>query len=534
MLAIFTGKSVLLLSQIRTVKNLVVRKITSHHPVYRTACFYSFRDICRYTMNLAMVSIFSLILLCQFICSCSTEPDEIFSKGQHDVENANCSDNEFTCRLSDWDQSTKVELGDWKSVSNCPVLWNSGDRIAILCDDNTRSSYITENDKMQEARFRFNDNLPDNKRLSVSEKYIGLYPEDAWSSDGALLIPSTQSYTMTTYESFSGKTDSDWADSNEAYSWNKIFFPMIAYGDKTRTLEFSGVCGILRLNCRTATGNATDVTITEVAIYANQKIGNVRMLYSEMCNDDIERTKRDNENTESSELVRKIKEGSELDNERLERADKNTGKTGSICEQAAQDAEATNMIELKLSEAITLTEDGTDFLFTVPPGEYTGLKFQLTLSDGRFLICPVSGGIRICRNVMNSFTLPIEAFFLSDKSVEELVATDNRLVSLEYTFGLSESETTASSGKFYVSSYRSYVFSDGSEWISDIDMDASFSIDGGTTFRETIPSILSEFVIDKTSDTKSSVTYTLSDEADSCIVCLQQSLSGKKLNVVLK
>lgn len=650
------------------------------------------------------------MLLCQFLCSCSKERYEQLGKKQYERDtNFNKIDNEIDdgiiCRISDWNQTTKVELGNWESVSSCPVLWNSGDRIAILCDDGTRSSYITESDKTQEGRFRYDDNLSNNNRLSISERYLALYPDEAWDTDGTIFVPSIQTYEPT--------------------SGNKLFFPMVAIGSSTRSLEFSGICGILRLKCLTSSsatasetetmaenqteaetgtetgaeasktdcfitdraetavngsatdiashiasynvkpiGVASDVAVKEVSIYAKQNIGNVKLRYSDYL-DDYELAKAVNSDYNRSANAY------DTINTALKFANAGNAEKYRDRIMLSDNATATNVIQLDLPGEMTLTKDGTDFLFTVKPGEYDGVKFQLRLSDGRFLIYPVPDCITISKNVMTTYTIPIEAFFLSDKSTQELGLADKNLISLDYTLslsdieteGTSESDTTQESvstlgiedtsevdstpgivntsetastpetegslrikgasetdstlatdntpkNEFTVNSYRSYTFSDGSQWLSDVDMDASFSTDGGITFSNNIPSILAEFSINNTFSSLSSksraatnscsrnntpagslantaklnpqkanrqssigerhrnvkltklgrlseaeeltesgqsgqsgqsaqtglyeITYTLSEEADSCVVRLTQRVSGKNITVTLR
>lgn len=700
MLAIITGKISLFFTQLPIIRHLFARSPASDSHICKPIYFRTYYDICRQAFSLIVTSIFSLMLLCQFLCSCSEERYEQLGKKQYERDtNSNKIDNEIDdgiiCRISDWNQTTKVELGNWEAVSSCPVLWNSGDRIAILCNDGTRSSYVTESDKTQKARFRYDDNLSNNNRLSISERYLALYPDEAWDTDGTILIPSTQTFEPT--------------------SGNGLFFPMVAIDSSTRSLEFSGICGILRLKCLTSsgtatsetesetetgteasktdclvtdraetavngsatdiashiasynvkpTGVATDVTVKEVSICAKQDIGNVKLNYSDYLDDYALAKAVNSDYNRSANAYDTI-------NTALKFA--NAGNAEKYRERImlSDNAAATNVIQLELPGETTLSKDGTDFLFTVKPGEYDGVKFQLRLSDGRFLIYPVPDCITISKNVMTTYTIPIEAFFLSDKSTQELGLADKNLISLDYTLslsdieteGTSESDTTQESvstlgiedtsevdstpgivntsetastpetegslrikgasetdstlatdntpkNEFTVNSYRSYTFSDGTQWLSDVDMDASFSTDGGITFSNSIPSILAEFSINNTFSSLSSkaraatnscsrnntsvgsrsttdkltfkkadiqsstwerhknvkrtklgsfseddgttvsgqsgqsgqsaqtglyeITYTLSEEADSCVVRLTQRVSGKNITVTLR
>ncbi len=700
MLAIITGKISLFFTQLPIIRHLFARRSASDSHICKPIYFRTYYDVCRQVFSLIVTSIFSLMLLCQFLCSCSAERYEQLGKKPYERDtNSNEIDNDIDdgiiCRISDWNQITKVELGNWESVSSCPVLWNSGDRIAILCDDGTRSSYITESDKTQEARFRYNNNLQDNSRLSISDRYLSLYPYEAWDTDGTILIPSTQTFEPT--------------------SGNRLFFPMVAIGNSTRSLEFSGICGILRLKCLTSsgatasetesetetgteasktdclitdraetavnisaidiasynikpTGVASDITVKEVSIYAKQNIGNVKLHYSDYLDDYALANAVNSDYNHSANAHDTINTASKVAN--AENAEKYRDRI-----MLSDNATATNVIQLELPIETTLTKDGTDFLFTVKPGEYDGVKFQLALSDGRFLIYPVPECITICKNVMTTYTIAAEAFFLSDKSVPELGLADKNLISLDYTFSLSEVETegtsesdatletvstlgiedtteadstlatdntskddntskneftfnsgkfsanhyrrntskakqltlTINSGMFTVNSYRSYTFSGGTQWQSDVDMDASFSTDGGSTFSNTLPTALAEFSINSSSAKLSSkdkaatnscsrnntpagslansaklnpqkanrqsstgeryknvkftklgrlsendestvsgqseqstntglyeITYTLSEEADSCIVRLTQRVSGKNITITLR
>ncbi len=675
MLAIFTGKISLFFTKLPVIRHLFARRPASDSHICKPIYFRNYYDICRQAFSLIVTSIFSLMLLCQFLCSCSAERYEQLDKKPYERDtNSNEIDNDIDdgiiCRISDWNQITKVELGNWESVSSCPVLWNSGDRIAILCDDGTRSSYITESDKTQEARFRYNNNLQDNSRLSISDRYLSLYPYEAWDTDGTILIPSTQTFEPT--------------------SGNRLFFPMVAIGNSTRSLEFSGICGILRLKCLTSsgatasetesetetgteasktdclitdraetavngsatdiasynikpTGVASDITVKEVSIYAKQNIGNVKLHYSDYLDDYALANAVNSDYNHSANANDTINTASKVAN--AENAEKYRDRI-----MLSDNATATNVIQLELPIETTLTKDGTDFLFTVKPGEYDGVKFQLALSDGRFLIYPVPECITICKNVMTTYTIPAEAFFPSDKSVQELGLADKNLISLDYTFSLSEVETegtsesdanletgstlgiedtteadstlatdntskddntsknefTVNSGKFTVNSYRSYTFSGGTQWLSGVDMNADFSTDGGITFSNTLPTALAEFSINSTFSSLSSkararaatnscsrnntpagslantaklnsqkankqssigerhknikltklgrfsennestvsgqsaqtglyeITYTLSEEADSCVVRLTQRVSGKNITITLR
>lgn len=576
MLAIFTGNISLFFTRLHTVKHFLSRKPTLDSLSRKSIYFRTYYDICRQAFSLIITSIFSLMILSHLLCSCSATDKEQLGKNPYERasnpnEIDNVIDNGIICHISNGLPYTKVELGDWESVSSCPVFWKRGDRIAILCDDGTRSSYITESDKTQEARFRYDEDLPGNNRLSISEKYVALYPEENWRADGSLLLPSVQT--------------------NAPNSGKNIFFPMVAVSSGTRAFDFSGVCGIIRLKCLTSTGATTDTNTESVRSLESDIMDNIGL------NGSVKYPKKSNAEISDATTVLTVKEvalyaSQDIGNVRIHYSD-------NLAEEA-DDAAATNVIKLELPGETTLTEDGTDLLFTVKPGEYSGIKFQLALSDGRFLIYPVPDGLCVSKNVMTSYAIPVEAFYLSDKSVPDLGLADESLLSLDYTFSRSEVETDVpvNSGKFKVNSYRRHTFSNGTQWLSDVDMNASFSTDGGNTFSDAIPSALSAFEINYISanlssenkaaanscsinntitgsratagnlnfkradelrstsekpkmhllseDKESSVsgqsnktglyeiTYTLAEEADSCVVRLTQRVSGKDIIVTLK
>ncbi len=412
-------------------------------------------------------------------------PDTSQNYYDDEIECRICTDNN-TGSVSSYDAghdgsatgiSTKVELGDISSDSVCPILWNSGDRITVLSEDGTCSSYTTVCDKTREARFRYDDNSPDNSRITASEKYLALYPEAAWDSQGVLTIPSVQS--------------------NASNSGNGLFFPMCSESSDSKTFEFSGLCGLFRLRCNSL---SESVEIQEVSLYANENIGNIRINYSSVV-------------TVGDIGIARVVEA-----------------VGSVPSD-----NATKEIHLKLPEKTTIDENPCDFLFTILPGEYTGAALQLTLATGKILIYPIAGILHIRKNVMNTLSIPIDAFFQSDRPCSEIGSLN--VAELKYVFNCSASDVnftdSAESGTIVLNSSKRCTFNDSTEWGTGVPVDIDYSTDDGSSFSSTRPPLLSEFSINNASDNEGNyeIGYTFSDSTGSCIVRLTQRVSGKELRI---
>lgn len=127
MLAIFTGKISLFFTRLHTVKHFFTSMQTLDSITRKSIYFLPYYDICRKAFSLIVTSIFSLLILSHLLCSCSATDKEQLGKNPYEqAPTSNEMDNEFDdgiiCHISNGLPHTKVELGDWESVSSCPIF----------------------------------------------------------------------------------------------------------------------------------------------------------------------------------------------------------------------------------------------------------------------------------------------------------------------------------------------------------------------------------------------------------------------------
>ena len=139
--------------------------------------------------------------------------------------------------------STTKVCTDMNSAGDIPVYWETGDRIRIM-DDRGESIYITEDSGTGSARFVFDKSLEGNRRLNASDSYLGLYPDSHWLH-GVFTMPEEQ------------RND-------------RLLYPMAAHSTGN-SLEFSGICSIvrLRLHCIDKTGKPAVIRNISVGAYRN-------------------------------------------------------------------------------------------------------------------------------------------------------------------------------------------------------------------------------------------------------------------------
>ena len=143
--------------------------------------------------------------------------------------------------------STTKVCPDMNSAGDIPVYWETGDRIRIM-DDRGESIYITEDSGTASARFAFDKSLEGNRRLNASDSYLGFYPDSHWLQ-GVFTMPAEQSK-------------------------DRLLYPMAAHSTGN-SLEFSGICSIvrLRLHCIDKTGKPA--AIRNISAGAYRDIGGI-------------------------------------------------------------------------------------------------------------------------------------------------------------------------------------------------------------------------------------------------------------------
>lgn len=363
--------------------------------------------------------------------------------------------------------STTKVCPDMNSAGDIPVYWETGDRIRIM-DDRGESIYITEDSGTASARFAFDKSLEGNRRLNASDSYLGFYPDRNWLQ-GVFTMPEEQ------------RND-------------KLLYPMAARSTGN-SLEFSGICSIvrLRLHCIDKTGKPA--VIRNISAGAYRDIG---------------------------------------------------GITGQMGADGAITWESTKSDGFKIGRPLKLkcseTDEEEDYYMVMPPLDYEGLAFQIESGSGWYVYA-VPGNTALLPNRIYTWNLPMEAFDRYDEPVlaegkvlPPLTDICYRLACAQDSIAITSSNQ---SGKIDVSSIKYRKYSDGQEFTSTIGFTVDISSDDGATYHKeatgiavttdsTFQNIRYEISsatgkdIDSTEITESSATC-------SYIVRLTQSVSGKRL-----
>lgn len=388
--------------------------------------------------------------------------------------------------------STKV-CTDMNSAGDIPVYWETGDRIRIM-DDRGESIYITEDSGTASARFVFDKSLEGNRRLNASDSYLGFYPDSNWLQ-GIFTMPEEQSK-------------------------DRLLYPMAAHSTGN-SLEFSGICSIvrLRLHCIDKTGKP--VVIRNISVGAYRDIGGIT---GQMGADGAitwESTKSD-----GFKIGRTLKLDCASDE-----ADKKT------CSEESKDYAATGA-----PVAGSGTGEEEDYYMVMPPLDYEGLAFQIESGSGWYVYA-VPGNTALLPNRIYTWNLPIEAFDRYDEPVLAEGKVSPPLTDISYRLACAQDSiaitSSSQSGEIAVSSIKYRKYSDGQEFTSTIGFTVDISSDDGATYHKEATGIAVT-----TDSTFQSIRYEISSATGkdidsteitesiakcSYIVRLTQFISGKRL-----
>ena len=369
--------------------------------------------------------------------------------------------------------STTKVCPDMNSAGDIPVYWETGDRIRIM-DDRGESIYITEDSGTASARFAFDKSLEGNRRLNASDSYLGFYPDRYWLQ-GIFTMPEEQ------------RND-------------RLLYPMAAHSTGN-SLEFSGICSIvrLRLHCIDKTGKPA--AIRNISAGAYRDIG---------------------------------------------------GITGQMGAGGAITWESTKSDGFKIGRPLKLkcSETGKeeDYYMVMPPLDYEGLAFQIE-SDSGWYVYAVPGNTALLPSRIYTWNLPIEAFDRYDEPVLAEGKASPPMTDISYRLACAQDSiaitSSNQSGEIAVSSIKYRKYSDGQEFTSTIGFTVDISSDDGATYHKdatgiavttdsTFQSIRYEVSsatgkdIEATNDIDSTE-ITESSAKCSYIVRLTQFVSGKRL-----
>lgn len=389
--------------------------------------------------------------------------------------------------------STTKVCPDMESTGDIPVYWETGDRIRIM-DDIGESIYITEDSGTASARFVFDKSLEGNRRLNASDSYLGFYPDSHWLQ-GVFTMPAEQCK-------------------------DKLLYPMAAHSIGN-SLEFSGICSIvrLRLHCIDKTGKP--VVIRNITAGAYRDIGGIT---GQMGADGAitwESTKSD-----GFKIGRTLKLDCASDG-----ADKRT------CSEESRGYAATGS-----PVAGSGTGEEEDYYMVMPPLDYEGLAFQIESGSGWYVYA-VPGTTALLPNRIYTWNLPIEAFDRYDEPVIAEGKVSPPLTDISYGLSCEQDSIAITSsnlsGEIAVSSIKYRKYSDGQEFTSTIGFTVDISSDDGATYHKEATGIAVT-----TDSTFQNIRYEIGgvtgkdiDSTEtpeglatcSYIVRLTQSVSGKRL-----
>lgn len=348
--------------------------------------------------------------------------------------------------------STTKVCPDMNSAGDIPVYWETGDRIRIM-DDRGESIYITEDSGTASARFAFDKSLEGNRRLNASDSYLGFYPDRNWLQ-GVFTMPEEQ------------RND-------------KLLYPMAAHSTGN-SLEFSGICSIvrLRLHCIDKTGKPA--AIRNISAGAYRDIG---------------------------------------------------GITGQMGADGAITWESTKSDGFKIGRPLKLkcseTDEEEDYYMVMPPLDYEELAFQIESGSGWYVYA-VPGNTALLPNRIYTWNLPMEAFDRYDEPVLAEGKVLPPLTDISYRLACAQDSiaitSSNQSGEIAVSSIKYRKYSDGQEFTSTIGFTVDISSDDGAIYHKEATGIAVT-----TDSTFQSIRYEISSAKRSYIVRLTQFISGKRL-----
>lgn len=368
--------------------------------------------------------------------------------------------------------STTKVCPDMNSAGNIPVYWETGDRIRIM-DDRGESIYITEDSGTASARFAFDKSLEGNRRLNASDSYLGFYPDRNWLQ-GVFTMPEEQ------------RND-------------RLLYPMAAHSTGN-SLEFSGICSIvrLRLHCIDKTGKPA--AIRNISAGAYRDIG---------------------------------------------------GITGQMGADGAITWESTKSDGFKIGRPLKLecseTDEEEDYYMVMPPLDYEGLAFQIESGSGWY-VYTIPGNTALLSNRIYTWNLPMEAFDEYDEPVLAEGKVLPPLTDISYRLACAQDSiaitSSNQSGEIDVSSIKYRKYSDGQEFTSTIGFTVDISSDNGATYQKEVTGIQVtadsafqniRYELSDTARSNNNLTETTesltesSASGQSYIVRLTQFISGKRL-----
>lgn len=368
--------------------------------------------------------------------------------------------------------STTKVCPDMNSAGDIPVYWETGDRIRIM-DDRGESIYITEDSGTASARFAFDKSLEGNRRLNASDSYLGFYPARNWLQ-GVFTMPEEQ------------RND-------------RLLYPMAAHSTGN-SLEFSGICSIvrLRLHCIDKTGKPA--AIRNISAGAYRDIG---------------------------------------------------GITGQMGADGAITWETTKSDGFKIGRPLKLecseTDEEEDYYMVMPPLDYEGLAFQIESSSGWY-VYDVPGNTALLPNRIYTWNLPMEAFDRYDEPVLAEGKVLPPLTDISYRLACAQDSiaitSSNQSGEIDISSIKYRKYSDGQEFTSTIGFTVDISSDDGATYHKEATGIQItadsafqniRYELSDTARSNNNLTETTesltesSASGQSYIVRLTQFISGKRL-----
>lgn len=389
--------------------------------------------------------------------------------------------------------STTKVCTDMNSAGDIPVYWETGDRIRIM-DDRGESIYITEDSGTGSARFVFDKSLEGNRRLNASDSYLGFYPDSNWLH-GVFTMPAEQ------------RND-------------RLLYPMAAHSTGN-SLEFSGICSIVRLRLYCIDKTGKPAAIRNITAGAYRDIGGIT---GQMGADGA--ITWESAKSDGFKIGRTLKLDCASDG-----ADKRT------CSEESRGYAATGA-----PVAGSRTGEEENYYMVMPPLDYEGLAFQIE-SDTGWYIYSVPGTTSLLPNRIYTWNLPIEAFDRYDEPVLAEGKVSPPLTDISYGLACAQDSiaitSSSQSGEIAVSSIKYRKYSDGQEFTSTIGFTIDISSDDGATYHKEATGIT---VI--TDSTFQNIRYEISDatrkDIDSTetpeglatcsyIVRLTQSVSGKRL-----
>lgn len=374
--------------------------------------------------------------------------------------------------------STTKVCPDMDTAGDIPVYWETGDRIRIM-DDRGESIYITEDSGTASARFVFDKSLEGNRRLNAYDSYLGFYPDNHWLQ-GVFTMPAEQRK-------------------------DRLLYPMAAHSIGN-SLEFSGICSIVRLRLYCIDKTGKPAVIRNISVGAYRDIGGIT---GQMGADGVitwESTKSD-----GFKIGRTLKLDCACDG-----ADKKT------CSEESRGYAATGA-----PVAGSGTGEEENYYIVMPPLDYEGLAFQIE-SDSGWYVYAVPGTTPLLPNRIYTWNLPMETFDRYDEPVIAEGKVSPPMTDISYGLSCAQDSIAITSpnqsGEIDVSSIKYRKYSDGQEFTSTIGFTVDISSDDGATYHKEATGIAVT-----TDSTFQNIRYEISIAKCSYIVRLTQFISGKRL-----